>query len=573
MDPPVAIGEHHILLFLLQMLLLLGCARGLGLLFRRWGQPSIGAEILVGICFGPSILGRLWPGLQAALFPADPVQHAMLAAVAWLGILFFLLDTGLETDFATAWRQRHGAMVIAFSDLLLPMAIAFIPCLFLPASFLVSADSRLLFAAFVGTIMTISALPVTARVLQDLNLYRSDLGLLIMCALTVNDVAGWLVFAVILGIAGESIVSLSAIPLILGATIAFTAVALTFGRGLTNRVLLRFRDWDLPEPGSSLTFICLLGLAGGVITAWIGIHALFGFFIAGIMAGEARALSENTRQVMRQMVRAIMVPVFFATIGLKLDFVGQFHLGLVALFLAIGIGGRFLGAWVGAALSRQPRETWTIISAAHTPGGEMQIVVGMLAIEYGVITQPVYVAIIFGAIASSVLLGPWMRWALGRMRRLPVLEHIVPEAVLLDLRAHSRSEALHELCAAAVRRAPALDLATAHAAVSAREHDMGTALGNGIAVPHARLPGLERTVLVMARTAQGIDWNAPDGLPARLVFLILTPADDAGMQLRILGALAKALRQAPLREALLAAGSPRQFHDALRDGLQAAAGG
>lgn len=554
------ISEQQILIFLLQVLLLLGCARGLGLLFMKFGQPSITAEILVGICFGPTVLGRIAPGLHTALFPGEAMQQAMLQSVAWLGILFFLLDTGLETDFATAWRQRGEGLKISLADLALPMIIAFVPVVMLPSRFLGDPGQRVMFAFFVATIMTISALPVTARVLQDLNLYRTDTGLLVMCALTINDVAGWLVFAIILGLAGEAIVSFEAIPLILFATVAFASVALTVGRRVTNAALERFQAWGLPEPGTSLTFLCLIGLLGGVFTSWIGIHALFGFFIVGIMAGEARALSENTRQVMSQMVRAVLVPLFFATIGLKIDFAANFHPGLVALLLFVGVGGRFIGAWVGCAWARQPRRHWHWISAAHTPGGEMQIVIGMLALEYGVVSEPVYVAIIFGAIASSAALGPWMRWAVRATQAMPVKAGLPPDVVLPDLVAASRDEALRKLCAAAARVLSGWDAATLYEAVAARESAMGTSLGNGIAVPHARLPALKRSVVVAGRLREGIDWNAPDAVPARLLFLILTPADDADQQIRIVGALATVLQDQATYQGVMNAQSENDFN-------------
>ena len=562
-------AEHQILLFLLQLAVLLGCARGLGLLFSRFGQPSITAEILVGIFFGPTILGRALPTLQQSLFPADPLQQGILEAVAWLGILFFLLDTGLQTDFAAAWRQRRSALIISATDLVLPMLIAFLPCLLLPDRFLVDPEARVLFAFFVATIMTISALPVTARVLQELNLYRTDTGMLIMGALTINDVIGWLVFAIILGIAGNAIVSAAEIPIILLSTIIFAAACLSIGRSLTNRAIEQFNRWHLPEPGTSLTFICFLGLLAGAFTTWIGIHALFGFFIAGIMAGEARALKENTRHVMHQMVRAVLVPIFFATIGLKIDFAAGFHAGLVALLLAVGIGGRFIGAWVGCALSRQPRSNWTIISAAHTPGGEMQIVIGMLAVQYGVISESVYVAVIVGAVFSSVILGPWMRLAMRPAMRMPVLKFFRPEAISLHLDARDRAAALSALSQLAVRMDETLNAETVHMAVAQREDAMGTSLGDGIAVPHARLPGLKEPVIIMARATTGIDWNAPDGLPVRLIFLLLTSVDDAGQQIRILGAIAKALKNDQTRDMLLEAQTPAAYHDILQRAMQA----
>ena len=556
------VKEHQILLFLLQLLVLLGCARGLGLLFTRYGQPSITAEILVGIFFGPTILGRMLPALQQSLFPTDPVQQSMLEAVAWMGLLFFLLDTGLQTDFAAAWRQRRSAMIISVSDLILPMLIAFIPCLFLPDHFLVDPQARLLFAFFIATIMTISALPVTARVLQDLNLYRTDTGLLIMGALTINDVAGWLVFAVILGIAGGTVTTATKIPLILIYTIVFAVVSLSIGRRLFDRTMEQFSRWKLPEPGTSLTFICLVGLLGGVFTTWIGIHALFGFFIAGIMAGEARALTENTRHVLHHMVRAVLVPVFFATIGLRIDFAAGFHFGLAALLLTVGIGGRFIGAWVGCFLSRQPRIDWAIISAAHTPGGEMQIVIGMLALQYGVISQPVYVAVIFGAVVSSIILGPWMRWAMKPVMNLPVVNYFRSSSIILNINAGDRDTAILELCRFAAKN-NGLNVDVVHSAVADREDTMGTSLGNGIAVPHARLQEIRHPVIVIARSLAGVEWNAPDGLPARMIFLILTSSDDAGQQIRILGEIAKALKKDYIRKLLMNADTTEKIHDLL----------
>lgn len=565
------LSEENILLFLLQVLILLGCARGLGLLFARFGQPSITAEILVGIFFGPTILGRAWPGLQQAIFPPDTIQQTMLESVAWLGILFFLLDTGLETDFGMAWRQRHQALVISLSDIFIPILIAFVPCMLLPEKYLVDPQQRVLFSIFVATIMTISALPVTARVLQELDLYRTDTGLLIMCALTINDVVGWLIFAVLLSFAATGTLDATTIPMILFFTVLFAFVSLTAGKRLTNAMLDRFKRWALPEPGASLTFLCLLGLLGGIITTWIGIHALFGFFIAGIMVGESRALKENTRQVMHQMVRSVLVPLFFATIGLKIDFVANFNLFLVMLLLVVGIGGRFVGAWLGAIWTKQPRVNRQLIGAAHTPGGEMQIVIGMLAMDYAVISQVVYVAIIFGAVASSVALGPWMRRALQSLRALDVKDCFPADALHVELHARDRASALRELSEVAALHTRGLDLKMVHEAVVAREETMGTSLGHTIAVPHARLDVLKHAVVVSARSRDGIDWNAPDGQPAKLIFLVLTPAADAELQIHILGKVAAALRTEEQRKALFEAPTPEAFYRALCRGLEDAA--
>ncbi|MCX7847613.1 MAG: cation:proton antiporter [bacterium] len=559
--------DHRVLLFLLQLLLLLGSARGLGLVLARYGQPALTAEILVGILFGPTVLGRLWPAGQAWLFPCDAAQQSLLEAVAWLGLFFFLLDTGLQTDFGAAWQQRRQAALISMCDLIIPIVVAFVPCMLLPARFLVDPQQRVLFAVFTATIMTISALPVTARVLQDLYLYRTDVGLLIMGALTINDVAGWVVFAIILGIAGEAFTQVHQIPLMIVLTVGFAVSALTFGRRLTNRLLEQCARWSLPEPGTSLTLVCLLGLLGGAITTWIGVHALFGFFIAGIMAGEARALKESTRQVIHQMVGAVLVPIFFTTVGLRVDFARAFDVGLVGMLLGVGVAGRFLGAWIGSWVSRQPRSDWTLIAAAHTPGGEMQIVIGLMALQFGVISEHVYAAVVVSALISSMALGPWMRWALKPVWRPSIEAYFRAEAVILELAARERDEALRELCRHAASLDRTLDRGVVSEAVVAREAMMGTALGGGIAVPHARLANLRQPLVVMGRARHGIDWNAPDGQPADLLFLVLTHVDASDQQIHLLGAIAKAVRHEELRRRLRAVTTAQDFVRHLTAGM------
>jgi Kef-type K+ transport system membrane component KefB/mannitol/fructose-specific phosphotransferase system IIA component (Ntr-type) len=546
------LDESHILVFLLQVSLLLGLARTAGLLLRRVGQPAITGEILVGILLGPTIFGRFWPGLHGAIFPADMTQQNMLETVAWLGIMFFLLETGLETDLAAAWRQRREALVIAFSDLILPMALAFAFAMLLPERYVGGSGNRIFFSLFIGTIMTISALPVTARILQELDIYRSDAGLLTISALTVNDIAGWVVFAVILGFATGDGMSVARAPLILAGTVAFVAASLTLGKRLTDHALCLIERLKLPQAGTSLTLIWVLGMLGGAITILIGVHALFGFFIVGVMAGESRHLSEKTRQTISQMVRAVLVPLFFASIGLKIDFLSELDVRLAALMLVIGVGGRFLGAWIGVSLTRYPRTSRHLISAGHTPGGEMQIVIGILALEYGVITPVVFVAIVLSAVLSSVILGPWMKLALKRGRRVKQVVSLGPGQVVPAIAAKSRDDVIRRLAEAAASGGGLDGEAVARAALE-RENIMGTAVGEGVAIPHARLVELATPRLVFGRVPAGVEWNAPDGAPVQLAFLILTPASEDASQLEILRAVAGAMHRPENREALLAA--------------------
>ena len=526
---------------------LLGLARILGEVFKKWGQPSITAEILVGVVLGPTILGRAFPGFQKMLFPDDAFQQNMLETMAWMGILFFLLKAGLDTNFATAWRMRRQALKLSLCDLTIPMAIAFIPCMLLPRSYMGAAGSPVIFSLFIAVIMTISALPVTARVLQELKIYRTDMGLLIMSALTINDVAGWIVFAMILGFFTEASVGVWSVFFILGGTLVFAVLCLSLGSKLFDRALAMLNRFKVVEPSGSLTLVCVTGLFCGAVTTWIGIHALFGFFIAGIMAGESSLLSERTRNIFAQMVQAVLVPLFFASIGLKLDFLGNFDIFLVLFILVIGLAGRYIGAYAGSRLIGQPVLHSRLIADAHIPGGEMQIVIGMLALECGVISNTVYVAVVFGAIVSSMMSGPLMARLLRRLERKDWLTYLPVDHIRVDIAPAGRDAAIMELCRTAVKGGVVMTEEELAGQVLAREGQMSTALGDGIAVPHARLEELECPVVVFARLEHGVEWDSPDGKTVRMVFLVLTREDDPESQLRILKGIADAVGKVELR--------------------------
>ena len=206
------------------------------MLFRS-RQPPLTAELLVGIFLGPTVLGRFLPSWHNAIFPSDIVQQSMLETVAWIGVLFLLLESGLEIDFASAWKQRGPALKIALSDIIVPMAIAFVACYLLPDSYLANPEQRLLFAIFMATVMTISDLPITARTLQDLKIFKTDLGFLIMSALSVNDIVGWLIFTLVLGVFTQASLDIVHVFFVAGATIVFTVACLTVGRNIVDKII------------------------------------------------------------------------------------------------------------------------------------------------------------------------------------------------------------------------------------------------------------------------------------------------------------------------------------------------
>jgi Kef-type K+ transport system membrane component KefB len=559
--------EHHLLIFLIQVLLLLGLARGFGELLRRWGHPPLVGEILIGVLLGPTLLGRALPELQVAIFPPDAIQQSMLETLSWFGVLFLLLETGLEVDVSAAWRQRGPALRVGTIGVIVPLALGFILSLGLPDRYLADPSQRVTFALFLGTTMAISAMVIIARVLHDLDLVKSDLGLVTLCGYAVNDILAWVIFSLVLATATQGTVTLGSVGLLLVFTLVFTVLSLTLGLRLVDRAIAYIGSQRPDNPGAVLSFVCCLGLLWGAVTQWVGLTALLGFFLAGMMAGEAKHLSERTRHVLSQMVHAVFVPLYFASIGLRIDFFANFDLFLVVFVTVVSIAGKYLGAWLGALGPGLSREDRVSVAVAFTPSGVTGIVVAGVALELQILSTPVFVAIVFSTIVSSIAVAPWLAWSIHRRREVNVLEFFARRAVIPDLRSLERFGAIRELCDSVTEHASMPDAESLFGAVRDREALMGTATGSEIAIPHARLPSLRRPVLTLGRSLRGIEWDAADGHPVHLVFLLLTPEREDGLQLQILAALARAMSDPQARERLSRADSAQAVSSALEDAL------
>jgi len=559
------LNESQILHFLIQLFLIIILTRTIGELFRKWKQPVLTAELLIGIIIGPTILGRFFPGVHSLIFPDDVIQKTMLETIAWVGMLFLLLDTGLEIDFSSAWRQKGNALIIAFIDIIIPMTVAFIPCYFLPDSYLVNADKRFLFALYMSVIMSISAMPIASRVLHDLKILKTDLGYLTMSALAVNDIIGWVLFTIIMGLFTQGNFNVISVIIVIAATIGFSTLALTLGRFASNRAIDFFHKNKLPEPASSFTFACLLGLLFGVFTQSLGIHALFGFFIAGIIVGEAKRLREETRTVISQMVHSLFVPVFFVSIGLKIDFISNFDLYLVVIITSFGVFGKFLGTWIGVTISNVPKVNRTLISIAHTSGGMMEIVVALLALETGLITSKVFIAIVCSAVLSAIIMGPWMRAALKKRKDISVANFLKLEKGVQFLACSERSEAIENMINYIPQFVKNADLKAISHEIMEREKDYSTAVGDGIAIPHVRLKNISDPFILFGLSVNGIDWDSPDGKPVHFVFFLFTPVTAKDLHLEILSKIVKIMQDKNYQIALLETKNHKDLSKSLTD--------
>ena len=565
------LGEEHILLFLVQLFVLLTTAKILGHLFLRAGFPALAGEILTGILLGPTVLGRVFPAAQSFLFPPAPVQQNMLETVSWIGVLFLLLVTGFEVSVSSVWKQGKQAVIIGTVGVILPVLLGCLVFWWLPDRYWGANSSRLTFTLFLSTAAAISAIAVIAKTLHDMDILKSDLGLTTLSAFVVNDILGWLIFTLVFGLATHTSESLGKLLLVFLLIILFGAVCLTVGSRFVGMLTRTIKKTLLPQPATTLTLITCLALCCGAVTQWIGVHPILGFFFAGIMAGNASEVSERTRETITQIVHAVFVPIFFASIGLKIDFLAHVDAFEVALYLGVAVGGKFVGAWVGAVLSGMSRQDSISMGIAHIAGGPMEIILGMLALEMKLISEGVFVGIVTAALSSAIAVGPLFAWSIGRRRVVGVGQFLEESASDIALGGVTRWEAIQALCGRLAKANHSVDSQAIENAVREREEMMGTALEKGVAVPHARIKGLSRPIIVFGRSKAGIEWDARDGLPVRFVFLILTPPQDAGAQLEILAAVASCMSRPDIYARIMSTDDKDEIFGTLRNSLTAPA--
>lgn len=553
--------DYTLLLSTVGVLLL--AARVAGELADRYGLPTVLGEIAAGIALGPTILGRFAPDVAAALFPATGPRVDVLDGLFLLAIVLFMLVAGMEVDLSTVWRQGRAAAVVGIAGTVLPFLLGFGAAWAVPN--LLGFDggsSSIIFALFFATALSISALPVIAKTLMDLGLYYSDLGMVVISAAIVSDLTGWILFAVILGMMDVEAAHTGGIGFTIALVIGFAAIMLTVLRWAIHRAL----PWVQAHtsfPGGVLGFALATALCSAAFTEWAGVHAIFGAFLAGVAIGDSSHLRNHTRTIIRQFVSFFFAPLFFASIGLKVDFAAHFDLGLVSIVLVLACIGKVAacgGAGIWAGMPK--RESWAVAFALNARGA-MEIILGLLALRYGVIGEPLFVALVVMALVTSIMSGISIPAVLKRAKRRKVEDYISAKTFAGELRATGARDAIREL-SESVAQAAGLDPAVLLHAALDRENVASTALGNGVAVPHARVVGAKAFSVGVGISPMGIDFNAPDGKPAHVLFLLASPAQDDGAQLELLADVADRFSDPAFYEKVAAAGSYTEFLAVLR---------
>lgn len=531
---------QQITLFLLALGILLGMARFLGEVARRLNQPSVLGEILAGVVLGPTLLGRIAPDLQLMIFPIEGPLAVALQGFFILAVTMFLLVAGLEVDLSMAFKQGKAALLITLFGMTIPFAMGFGLAWYVPGLLMdVPEGKEFPFALFFATALCISALPVIAKILKDLNLMKTDLGVIVVASATVNDLIGWIIFAIVLGLIGAGKGGIG-VGMVIFLTLLFTAGMLTVGRFLIHRIL-PFLQAHTAWPAGVLGFAMTGALICAAFTEYIGIHAIFGAFIFGVALGDSRYLRERTRHTLDEFISFIFAPLFFASIGLHVDFIGNFDIVSVIVVLVIATVGKVAGCWIGARLAGLSREEAWAIGFAKNARGAMEIILGLLALQYGLIDDKLFVALVVMALATSMISGTLMQRVLKSRKATQFTDYLSAKWFSSALAGQSRRDAIVELSGLVCKGSNLVPAEVAEA-VWQREQVMPTGLPNEAAIPHAKLKGLDRPRIALGISRDGIDFDAPDGKAARLVFLILTPEEDPGSQLEILSSISKFIR-------------------------------
>jgi Kef-type K+ transport system membrane component KefB/mannitol/fructose-specific phosphotransferase system IIA component (Ntr-type) len=478
-----------------------------------------------------------------------------------LAVVLFLLVVGMEVNLAAIRRQSRAGLAVSAGGMLIPFGLGFLVAWHWPALLGMSGGADpLIFALFIATAMAISALPVIAKTLMDINLFTSDLGMVVISAAIFNDLVGWIIFAIIIGMMGASApggAEHHAPAEVVLLALTFAAAMLTIGRWLLHRVLPWIQA-HLSWPGGVLSFTLALSLFGAALSEWVGLHAIFGSFLVGVAIGDSHHLRERTRAVIVQFISFFFAPLFFASIGLGVDFLANFDPLMVAVMLVLACAGKVLGCALGARLSGMgARESWAVGWGMNSRGA-MEILLGTIALRVELINARTFVALVVVALATSMMAGPLMQHVLKRKRTRRLVDHLAARGFILELSGSTPEEVIRELAAVVAPQA-GLGVEEVAAAVIARERSMSTAFGKHLAVPHARLDGLQAPLVGIGLKAGGVAFAAPDGEPVRLVVMLLTSTEDNGDQIALLADVAATFKGDEAGAQLLAVRSFTEF--------------
>lgn len=399
----------ELLLFIAQVIIIIATARFIGYLFRLIRQPQVVGEMAAGILLGPSLFGWAAPEAFQLVFPEHSL--GLISALSQLGLIVFMFLIGLELDLSALKSRRRTAMVTSPTSIVLPFILGLILAVFLYPAHAPEGVSLLIFGLFIGAAMSITAFPVLARILAERKLLRTELGAVAVACAALDDVTGWIILAtvVVLARAGET-----GVPLwltIMGIGI-YVLVMIGPVRGLMRRLENRIqRRGEITQ--NALAIILLVGLASAWVTEWLGIHALFGAFVAGVVMPRRAGIVHALIEKLNDYTVVLLLPLFFAFTGLRtqISLLSSLELWFECILVVlVAVVGKFAGATLPARATGMSWREAGALGALMNTRGLMELVLLNIGLDIGVISPTVFAMLVIMALVTTFMTSPAVEW-------------------------------------------------------------------------------------------------------------------------------------------------------------------
>ena len=401
---------------IVQLIVILVVARLVGWLFRRIHQPQVVGEMAAGILLGPSVLGAAWPAGFATVFP--PASLGYLNALSQLGLLLFMFMVGLEFDPRLMRGRGHTAVVTSHASITLPFALGALLALYLYPALAPEGVHFVGFALFMGAAMSVTAFPVLARILHETKLAKTRVGVVARACAAVDDVTAWCILAAVILVvrAGPG-----GPPLwfTIGGTFLF--IGFMF---VAARPLLRWAFAWLRHPAQLtqdvIAALLVFSLLCALATEQIGIHALFGAFMAGAIVPREEAFVPELIHKLEDLTVVFLLPLFFAFTGLRttVALVQGELIGVLALVVFVAIVGKLIGSALAARLTGMSTRESLAVGTLMNTRGLIQLVILNIGLDIGVLSPALFTVMVLMALITTFMTTPLLR-----LLRLPSTDH------------------------------------------------------------------------------------------------------------------------------------------------------
>ena len=404
MEEAVSVFQHPVAVFILQLTLIIAMSQACGYLFRKVGQPAVMGEIVAGILLGPSLLGTLLPGFSAFVFPVSSLGN--LHMLSQVGLMLFMFVIGMELDMELLKQKARAAVFISYFSIVFPFMLGITLAYFLYSRFSTPSVHFYSFSLFVGIAMSITAFPVLARIIKERGLSGTRLGTLAITAAAIGDVAAWCMLAFIVAIVKAGSVTSSVYTLI-AATIY--VLAMLFAVKPALKMLARQRDDHSILKRSYMAVIIVVLLVSSYCCEVIGIHALFGAFLAGAIMPDEWNFRKLLIDKIEDVALVLLLPLFFVFTGLRTQ-IGLLSdpslWGPCGLIIAVAVIGKFGGSVIAARIAGESTQDSLAVGALMNTRGLVELVVLNIGYDLHIISPQLFTMMVIMALVTTFMTNP-----------------------------------------------------------------------------------------------------------------------------------------------------------------------